>query len=167
MVYSLYFDSIHRMVLKNSGHTEDAEDIFQDMMVILYKKIKAKELNLTCTLKTYMYAICRNLWLQKLQRKSKGDIEIEEFEDEQTEPFELNEDLQYEAKYNLYQKHFLQLSKDCQRVLKLFLQKTSLKRITEIMGFSSVDYTKTRKYLCKKSLKEKILNDPECKNLMN
>lgn len=162
-VYTGYFRSIQRLIIKNSGNTEDAEDIFQDVMVILYKKIKNKKLKLTCSLKTYMYAICRNLWLQKLQNKDNSNLELREVNGEHIKPFELNKDMQYEEKYNLYQKHFLKLSDDCQEVLKLFLKKASLKEIANIMGFSSVDYAKTRKYLCKKNLIERILNDPECK----
>lgn len=108
-----------------------------------------------------MYAICRNLWLQRLQNRDFKKVELSVNTENIDEPFELNEDLQEETKYNLYQKHFLKLSKDCQEVLKLFLKKVRIKDITKIMGFSSNDYTKTRKYLCKKILKEKILNDPE------
>jgi len=159
--YRNYFESIRQLVLKNSGNTEDAEDIFQDSLVILYKKCKKDELKLMCSLKTYVYAICRNLWLQRLQKKDFKQEELSVNIESNAEPFELDEDLQEETKYNLYQKHFLKLSKDCQQVLKLFLKKVKMEEITKIMGFSSIDYTKTRKYLCKKTLKEKILNDPE------
>jgi RNA polymerase sigma factor (sigma-70 family) len=159
--YRNYFESICRLILINSGNTEDAEDVFQDSLIILYKKCKNDELKLTCSLKTYVYAICRNLWLQRLQNRDFKKVELSVNTENIDEPFELNEDLQEETKYNLYQKHFLKLSKDCQEVLKLFLKKVRIKDITKIMGFSSNDYTKTRKYLCKKILKEKILNDPE------
>lgn len=161
-LYRNYFESIQRLIFKNSGYAEDAEDIFQDALVIIYKKIKNKDLKLSCSLKTFMYAICRNLWLQKLQKKENRTDSFSDVEDENSKPFELNEDFAEHEKYNLYQKHFMKLSEDCQKVLRLFLKKTSLKEIASIMGFSSVDYTKTRKYLCKKNLKERILNDPEC-----
>ena len=165
-VYRNYFDSILRLIAKNSGYNEDAEDIFQDALMIVYRKLKRDELKLSCSLKTYIYAVSRNLWLQKLQGKNKSQLELEDIKDESTEPFELNENLIEYEKYNLYQKHFLKLSKDCQKVLKLFLKKTSLKEITKIMNFNSVDYTKTRKYLCKKNLKESILNDPESRKFI-
>ncbi|OQX77475.1 MAG: hypothetical protein B6D61_07110 [Bacteroidetes bacterium 4484_249] len=159
--YRNYFESIKRLILKNSGSAEDAEDVFQDTLVILYKKCKEDKLILTCSLKTYVYAISKNLWLQRLQKKDFKREELSENIESSAESFELNEDLQEETKYNLYQKHFLKISEDCQKVLKLFLKKVRMDEITKIMGYSSIDYTKTRKYLCKKSLKEKILNDPE------
>ena len=162
-LYRNYFDSIQGLILKNSGNTEDAEDIFQDALIVVYKKIRDNELKLSCSLKTYLYAISRNLWLQKLQNKQNKNTEFVDIADENEEPFELNENFVEHEKYNLYQKHFIKLSEDCQRVLKLFLKKVSLKEITKIMNFNSVDYTKTRKYLCKKTLKERILNDPACR----
>ncbi len=161
-LYRNYFESIKRLVFKNSGNAEDAEDVFQDALVIIYKKIRNDELKLSCSLKTFMYAVSRNLWLQKLQKKDNKTDSFVDVEDDGREPFELNEDFVEHEKYNLYQKHFMKLSEDCQKVLKLFLKKVSLKEIAKIMGFSSVDYTKTRKYLCKKNLKERILNDPSC-----
>lgn len=165
-LYRNYFESILRLIVKNSGRKEDAEDIFQDALVILYRKLVGKELQLSCSLKTYLYAICRNLWLQRLQKKDFKMEGLNENMNSNSETFILEESLQDEVKYNLYQKHFLKLSKDCQKVLQLFLKKTRMEEITRNMGFSSIDYTKTRKYLCKKSLKEKILNDPEYKKYL-
>jgi DNA-directed RNA polymerase specialized sigma24 family protein len=75
-LYRNYFDSIQRLILKNSGNTEDAEDIFQDALVIVYKKIQDNQLKLSCSFKTYMYAISRNLWLQKLQKKDNKSEEL-------------------------------------------------------------------------------------------
>ena len=161
-LYRNYFESIQRLVFKNSGNAEDAEDVFQDALVIIYKKVINDELKLSCSLKTFLYAISRNLWLQKLQKKENKTESFIDVEDDGIEPFEVNEDFVEHEKYNLYQKHFMKLSEDCQKVLKLFLKKVSLKEIANVMGFSSVDYTKTRKYLCKKNLKERILNDPAC-----
>jgi RNA polymerase sigma factor (sigma-70 family) len=162
-LYRSCFESVHRLILSNSGKSEDAEDIFQDALVILYRKIKADELKLTCSLKTYLYAVSRNLWKQRLQ---KADFKIEKINEnieDDCSSLDFGNDLYEEIKYNLYQKHFMKLSEECKKVLKLFLDKIRMEEITKIMGFSSVDYAKTRKYLCKQSLKEKILNDPEYK----
>ncbi|MCD4736448.1 MAG: hypothetical protein K8R53_10415, partial [Bacteroidales bacterium] len=55
--------------------------------------------------------------------------------------------------------------KDCRQILKMFFAKHSLKEIAAVMGFSSTDYAKFRKYQCKEMLKKKILNDPYSKSL--
>ncbi|MGP8329206.1 MAG: hypothetical protein ACT6FF_02650 [Methanosarcinaceae archaeon] len=68
-----------------------------------------------------------------------------------------------QGKYELYKMHFHQLSADCRKILSLFLKKVSLREISKIMNLKSVDYAKTRKYLCKEALKKRIMNDPDCK----
>ncbi|MFA4864355.1 MAG: hypothetical protein WC605_11375, partial [Bacteroidales bacterium] len=69
-------------------------------------------------------------------------------------------------KYRLFQQHFLKLSEDCQKILQLFLGKTSLKEIAEIMGFKTEKYAKTRKFMCKEKLKNSIINDPNFKKYL-
>jgi len=167
-MYRNYYDSIKRLVCKNSGNDEDAEDVFQDSLMVVYKKIRDNNLKLSCSLKTFIYAISRNLWLQKLQKRKSNLVELYEVEDpEAHNVFDKDENFMEHGKFLLYQKHFLRLSEDCQKVLRLFLKKVSLTEIARIMNFSSVGYTKTRKYLCKKLLKERILNDPDCKQYNN
>ncbi len=162
-VYKTWFSSIESLVLRNNGGTEDAEDVFQDALVVLYKKIVFEDFTLTSALKTYFYSICKNLWMQRLYKKGKltGFNNMPEQTDG-TEETDLTEE-----KFALYKKHFLQLSDDCKKILTLFLKKVSLKAIAGIMQHSSPDYTKTRKYLCQKELKKRIVNDPEYKRLKN
>jgi DNA-directed RNA polymerase specialized sigma24 family protein len=111
-----------------------------------------------------LYSVCRNLWLQKLDKKTfSTDIldlaDDSEFQDSIHFEFTDTES----EKIKIFQEHFLELSEDCQKVLKLFMAKTSLKEIAEEMGFGSEKYAKTRKFMCKEKLKEKILNDPRFK----
>ena len=72
-----------------------------------------------------------------------------------------------QEKYRLFQQHFFRLSEDCQKVLKLFMSKTSLKEIADIMGFKTEKYAKTRKFMCKEKLKNSIVNDPSFKKYLS
>jgi RNA polymerase sigma factor (sigma-70 family) len=163
-LYKQYFPTISHLITTNSGTEIDAEDVFQDALVIIYKKISDDELILTSSFKTYLYSVCRNLWLQKLDKKTfSTDVldlaENAEFQDSIHFEFTDTES----EKIKIFQEHFLKLSEDCQKVLKLFMAKTSLKEIAEEMGFGSEKYAKTRKFMCKEKLKEKIVNDPRFK----
>jgi hypothetical protein len=66
----------------------------------------------------------------------------------------------------LYQVHFLSLPKDCQKLLKMFVQKKTMKEITKALGIKTEKYAKTRKYLCKNLLRKRILKDPKCQHLL-
>lgn len=161
-IYKEYYPLIRFLVSENGGTAEDAEDTFQDGIVIIYNKISLNIFTLTSSFKTYMYSVCRNLWLQKLnKRKAIFDklTDVEEYID-------LPKDMLQEAGleqvelYRIIQIHFLSLQEDCQKVLRLFTRNIPLRDIAVTMGFKTEKYAKTRKYLCKEELKKRIANDP-------
>lgn len=166
--YREFFPLVRILVSENGGSGEDAEDIFQDGIIILYNKISLNQLVLTSSFKTYMYSVCRNLWLQKLsKRKAIYDklADVDEFID-------LPKDLFQEASiaeaelHRIIQIHFLSLPKDCQKVLRLFIKNIPLREIAGIMGFKTENYAKTRKYLCKQDLKKRIADDPRSQKIL-
>ena len=168
-IYQEYFVIIKFLVNSNGGYDEDAEDIFQDGLIIIYKKLKDNELVLSCSFKTFLYSICRNLWLQKLNKKTAFNHKFSDIEQYMELPPDILSEAQNEEneKYGLFQNHFLALGEDCQKVLKLFMHDTSLKQVAQIMGYKTEKYAKLRKFLCKEDLKKRILNDPKCQKFFN
>lgn len=70
-LYKLNRSSIINFVLTNNGSQEEAQDILQDGVIIVYEKIKVNNLILTSSLGTYLTSVCRNLWYKKLREKGK------------------------------------------------------------------------------------------------
>ncbi len=60
---------------------DDARDIFQEAMVVLYEKSKDTTFSLNCQIKTYVYSVCRRLWLKRLQQLSKYSTQVESLEE--------------------------------------------------------------------------------------
>jgi RNA polymerase sigma factor (sigma-70 family) len=166
-VYKKYFPVVRFFVIKNSGTDEDAKDVFQEAVIILYKKLKDGSLDLTCAFKTYLYSVCRILWLRQLEKKK---VRNEVVSDNQVF-IQLDEDVEglaaEQEQFRIYQKHFKLLHKDCQDILQLFLKKVSLKEIAQKMNIKSDKYLKKRKYDCKEALIKRIQNDPDYKRLKN
>ncbi len=164
-VYKELYSGIQFFVTSNSGSESDAQDIFQEALVIIFRKLTDGQLKVTCTFKTYLYSVCRLLWLKQLEkRKTKDEVSID------NENFiELTEETQdvirQSERYKLYQTHFKKLSDDCQKILEMSLEKTSLRRIAEIMGYKCEKYAKKRKFLCKEKLVDEIKKDPTFKEL--
>jgi RNA polymerase sigma factor (sigma-70 family) len=167
-IYKEFFPLIRFLVTENGGAGEDAEDIFQDGIIIIYSKISLNELRLTSSFKTYMYSVCRNLWLQKLnKRKAIFDklTDVEEYID-------LPKDMLQEASiqetemHRIIQIHFLSLADDCQKLLRLFIKNIPLREIASILGYKTEKYAKTRKYLCKEELKKRIASDPRSQKII-
>jgi len=160
--YKEFYPLIKFLVTDNGGREEDAEDIFQDGIVTLYNKIILNQLELTSSFKTYMYSVCRNLWLQKLNRRKAIFDKLKDVEDYIDIPKDMLQEagIKETEMQRIIQTHFLSLPDECQRVLRLFIQKVPSREIAGMMGFKTENYAKTRKYLCKQDLKKRVADDP-------
>ena len=70
-VYQTCYPDIRKLILTNTGNEHDVEDIFQEAMIVLFQKITEQGLVLTVKFKTYLYSVCRFLWLQELEKRSR------------------------------------------------------------------------------------------------
>lgn len=161
-VYKAYFPVIRFFVLVNAGDETEAEDVFQDAMVIIFRRLCANDLTLKSSFKTFLYSVCRNLWLQRLDDipKKPEFLDVEKHDDIEN-IFDIDFEEMENRKYNLYQKHFLDLEKECKKILTMFYKKVPLEEIAKKLGYKNEDSVKTRKYLCKEKLINNIINDPQ------
>ncbi|MDP2113611.1 MAG: sigma-70 family RNA polymerase sigma factor [Bacteroidota bacterium] len=168
-IYKNFYSKINFFIKKNNGDDDDANDIFQEAIIIIYRKLKANELALDCTFETYLYSICRFLWLKQLEKRK---IEKESIKDNHEFKDEIYDDslekvTDLNDRYRLYQKHFANLGKDCQKILQLYFDKVPLKTIAQMMGFKSEKYAKKRKFSCKEYLIKSVKQDLEYKNILS
>jgi RNA polymerase sigma factor (sigma-70 family) len=166
-LYQENFRKIRFLITTNNGSEVDAEDIFQETLVVLFRKLRETNYQITSSLNTFIYAVARTMWLKELNsRKIKAEI----FDTEDSYISDLPDiiDLiEKNERLKLFREKFEELSNDCKKVLNMFLNNLSIKDITRIMGYSSEQHTKNRQYRCKKSLIEKIKNSNKYKELGN
>lgn len=164
-LYDTCLPKIEKMILKRGGSEGDAKDIFQDAMIILYRKLREEELSLTCKLTTYLFAISKNLWIHEYKTNKYRFSMSSDKMDMVNEPYV--ED-QYELKLlEIFDRHFLRLSKKCQKILKLHFKGKKISEIRKALKYDTDQYTMDRKYRCKSSLIRRIMNDPEFKEIKN
>ena len=138
---------------------DESADIFQDTVIVLYFNIQQDKIyDLTSSLKTYLFAIGKNLILKKL-RKDKRMINVEDphvySSDLRIEnPFEVTERQKYIAKI------IDSLGEPCISILKYFyFNNFSMEAIAEKMGYKNQHVVKTIKRRCMKTLKSKVTGD--------
>jgi RNA polymerase sigma factor (sigma-70 family) len=166
-IYKENYKSIKRYIEENSGSEKDAEDIFQDALILIYSKLKNNELFLTCSFSTYLFAIVKTNWLKVLRQRRNRNITIEECDSFIDDEEGIHEELIQIEKKRLVIHHFKEISKDCQEIIQLIIKGCTLEEITKLMNYNSVQYTKNRKLKCKKALIGKIINNPRFKELTN
>jgi DNA-directed RNA polymerase specialized sigma24 family protein len=69
-LYQKSYPSVEKFIVNNSGTVDDAKDIFQDTLLVLFKKVREDNFELTASVKTYIIAISKNLWCKKLRHIS-------------------------------------------------------------------------------------------------
>ena len=150
-LYKRYFKMVKNLVEKNSGTPDDASDLFQEVLIIIYEKIRDNKLRLTCSMKTFIYSVARNQWLKKLKSQKRftalnnfeGFISIEE-EEGNSPAVEL-------------EKLMDEIGEACRKLLILFYyQKKSMEEISVQLNYSNADSVKNQKYKCIQRLRKMI-----------
>jgi len=154
--YKFYYSGIRRYVLINHGKEEDAKDLFQDVLLVVFQKVRSNSFELSCSLNTFLFSISKLLWLKELDKRKKVSYQIvisHELCDSGKDIIEIAE---YNERLQIYRRHFEKLSANCRMVLSLFIDGKSISEITTIMGYKSDQYTKNRRYKCKLTLIQRI-----------
>jgi len=152
-LYREFQSKILRMVQKNNGNEEDALDIFQEGVIALWTNIAQGKFQIqdSAKLSTYLYALCRNIWISKI-RKKKTTFSIDD--NPQLEvAAEVDEWEDYYQQIRELEKLFDQLGNACRQLLSLFYyQKAALKTIAKAMKITEKT-AKNNKYRCMQQLR--------------
>ena len=165
-LYDHYYAMIRNFVLKNSGTNDDARDLFQEGLIVLFENTHQEDLKLKSSFRTYFYAVCRNKWLMVLRKRKNSPQMVVDTENMKLPVDDDQAQWLLHERYQLMRAHFKKLGDDCQRILKLFLEGNPLKEIAKLMGFSE-KYAKKRKFVCQQRLIESIEKDAMYNELLH
>lgn len=140
-LYSDIFPSVKSFILKNNGTAEDALDIFQEGVIVLYDSIKNGKFKNDSTVKTYLFSICKNKWYSKYKEVLK------------------ERDILKNGHHNLQNSSYIDdqllantmkgLGSDCVKILVgFYYDKMSMKEIMETFNLGSVQAAKNKKMRC-------------------
>lgn len=142
-LYQLY-PKIERLILSKGGQKQDASDVFQESLIILFRNLEKTNFTLTSSFYTYLYSVSRFIW-SDMQKKELNIISKEVNLNEEN----IFETLQEEKRFKLAEDAFSELGQRCKKLLLLFYhQGMSFKDIATVMQFSSEKIAKNQKYKC-------------------
>ena len=153
-IYKDNFNMVLAFILNNNGSYDEARDIFQEAMIALYQKAKSDSFVLTSQIKTYVYSICRRLWLKRLQQLGKTTNGIENFEAIAVEDdVEIHE--RRNAELGIMDGALNSLGEPCKSLLEAFyIERKSMDQIALLFGYTNADNAKNQKYKCLMRLKK-------------
>jgi RNA polymerase sigma factor (sigma-70 family) len=157
-VYKSYWPMISRFVRSNSGNQEDAEEVYQESIIALYEKLRDREVILTCSIKTYVYSICRNKWLQFLKGR-KIIVDIEEYNDISPESSEEVKELPEDKEIK---EAISAMGDPCRSLLiGYYYHQLSLEVLADQLKYTSANVAKQQKFRCMERLKKLFLQNDQ------
>jgi len=154
VLYKSCFPSVASHITQNFGSTKDAEDIFQEAIIVLLQKIRHKDFVLTSSLKTYIFAIARNLWLKRLRDNKLIPVDNPAYYQRETESvtFELQSQSTKEEKLASW---LTKITENCQRILKaIFFYNEPMGSLMQKMGWKNKHTAANQQYKCIQQVKK-------------
>ncbi|MEI3797055.1 RNA polymerase sigma factor, sigma-70 family [Chitinophaga ginsengisegetis] len=154
ILYQYYFPTIATYIINNYGQNEDAEDIFQEAIIVLLQKVRQPGFLLTASLKTYLFSIARNLWLKYLRDNKLLPVEDVSVYSCTTEdfPIELHQE---KSKDEKVQSWISRITGHCQRILKaIFFYRDPIEVLMKRMGWKNRHTAANQQYKCIQQVKK-------------
>lgn len=154
-IYRDNYNMIQSLVINNNGSADDARDVFQDAMVVLFERARSGVFELNCQIKTYIYSVSRRLWLKRLQQLSRYSSPIENFEDSVPVEEDIVDHEKRNAEFEMMEKAIISLGEPCKSLLEAYyLEKQNMQVIAANFGYTNADNAKNQKYKCLVRLKK-------------
>ena len=153
--YEYEFPKIVRFILANKGTLESAKDLFQDTLVVFIEKVYRKELDLTCSLGTYLYSICRNLWLDQLRKDKLSISLIDHYSNSEPLMF-VSSDLAPDI-YENVNTAIESIGDPCKQLLESYYYKSlSWDEIASSLGYANAASARNQKYKCLERIRKTL-----------
>lgn len=159
-LYKTHYPMVVNLICTNSGTEQEAKDIYQEAVIAFYERAQEPEFVLTCKIKTYLYAVCRRLWLKRLAEKKRFTISIPETETFEGVEAEVNGAEERELDFKRMGESLHALGEPCRSILlDFYIHDFSMEIISEKFGYTSADNAKNQKYKCLQRLKKLFFGD--------
>ncbi len=166
VLYHQYHPIIAHFIEKNNGSSDEARDIFQDAIIVFYEKIRLRQLRLNCSIQTYLYSICKNLWLNQLRVK-KRIVRIEEDMEEIPVEQESFSVLESTERNKILENLIEQLGVECKKVMQLYyFERMRMAAIAQHLGLATEQGAKNKKARCMKKLRNLIESSTKWQHLL-
>lgn len=156
-IYANYAGKVKRYITANNGTEEDASDLFQEVLVEIYRQARDKGLQLTCPFEPYLILLCKRKWLNILKKRGRQPV-TKDLEDVSIgeDVFKLAEQtLQQEQRLAVFRQCFERLNAGCREVIQKSMTGAHQEEIASQLKVS-YGYLRKKKSECMAALAKMI-----------
>jgi len=160
-IYKQFFPLVLGYTIRNGGDEDDAKDLFQDSLIVIYDQLDKDQLVIKEDFGSYLVGISRRMWLKQIRRAGIHKRYISQSDNEMfvNHPSEI--DSEKEMEMALIRKHIIKLGKECQDVLLMSAEGIKNEEIAKKLKYKGEKTVRTKKYKCKEALIKLIKADPD------
>jgi RNA polymerase sigma factor (sigma-70 family) len=168
ILYRNYYEPLSWYVINNSGSAQDAEDIFQEVVIAFVDLVRKNRFRGESSVKTFLFSMNRHYWLNELKRRGRALAREEKFE-------RMQDRTTVDAGVKMVgletgkeiMKLLDQLGETCKKILLLYYYEDySMKQILEQVPYENEQVVRNKKYKCIKQLEQNINDNPPLKQAL-
>ncbi|MEP2937643.1 MAG: sigma-70 family RNA polymerase sigma factor [Gilvibacter sp.] len=156
VLYKRVFPNVLSYVQSHDGSKKDAEDIFQNALLVVFVKIKEEKTNIKA-IDSYLFTVCRNLWRREAAKNRVTNIEKVTL---WSKEIDLSAFYLEQEQFDLYREKFELLTEQCKELLGMSFAKVGYDAIVKAFNYASQLVARQRVFKCKNRLIELIKKDP-------
>jgi len=167
-IYRDYFDSLSWFVLHNSGSRQDAEDVFQEVVVDFIELVQKDKFRGESSVKTFLFSLNKHIWLNELKRKGRAEQRELKYEKTQDkDEVDVSHLITVREEKTQVMNLVEQLGETCKKILVMFYyENLSMKEILEGLEYENEQVVRNKKYKCLKQLEKMISENPLLKQTL-
>ncbi|HET9744689.1 MAG TPA: sigma-70 family RNA polymerase sigma factor [Chitinophagaceae bacterium] len=169
-IYGEHFEGLTRIVKNNSGNQQDAEDIFQEVLVNFIGLVQHDKFRGESSVKTFLFSMTKHTWLNELKKRGRTEVRELKYEKERDQQ---EMDVSHIIAENEAKKQVMNvvahLDDTCKKILVMFyFENLSMKEILTSLKYENEQVVRNKKYKCLKQLEQMIASNPSLyQNLKN
>ncbi len=167
-IYTQFAPKVIQFIKNNSGNSQKAEDVIQEVLITIYNQATKNNLQLTCPFDAYFFLLCKRKWLNELKKTKNIQVTILNEEVSKHEGLDelIIETSVFEQKHQLFEKMFQKLGNACKDLLKACFTIKSMEEVAKKLDISYA-YARKKKSQCIGKLTQLITTTSEYNELKN
>jgi RNA polymerase sigma factor (sigma-70 family) len=161
-IYREHFENLTWIVKNNNGNQQDAEDIFQEVLVNFIELVQKDKFRGESTVKTFLFSMTRHTWLNELKKRGRSDareLKYEKMKD--TEEMDVSHLIAEREVKKQVMDIVNQLGDTCKKILVMFYyENLSMKEILANLEYENEQVVRNKKYKCLRQLEQMITSNP-------
>jgi RNA polymerase sigma factor (sigma-70 family) len=167
-LYRSHYEFLGRYIVNNNGSWDDAQDIFQEVMVAFINLVKAGKFRGEASIKTFLYSLNKNIWLNELKKRGRTQVREMKYEKASDKMEQgINTALEAREANEGLLKIMGELGETCKKILLLYYyENQSMREILASLNYENEQVVRNKKYKCLKQLEQLVNANPALKQTL-